>query len=311
MRRILLAVAVMVGACSPDDALESTTTTEMTTTLATSTSLAVSTSVTVAATTTTTTSTTSTTLAGGLEGNWAAHPLITTGFGALGWWDGRWLSAEDEGELPVAGGEDYQVVTLGAVRITRGGPQLLTCAPLDRIGVELEDPDLLGEWPGPYGVAISAPWEVRPHLFESITDNGIYAGLARDLLAARGLPVGNPRVKQLYRLDLEGDGINEVLVVVEDIQGDYLPRAGDYSMVFLRRVAHGVVHTAILGESVNTDETTYPIGFSVGGVGDLSGDGKMEIVVNAAYFEGIDVEVWEYVDDDRGPVRQLDMGCGS
>lgn len=305
-------MVLLLTGCSPDDSLATTTTGPVTTTPASTTTIPTPTTTTsTPSTTTTTVASTTTTVSGGLEGNWADLPLITTGFGALGWWDGGWVWAEEEGALPVVGGEDYQVVALGPVTRTTGGPQLLTCAPLDLIGVELADPDLLGEWPGPYGVAVSAPWVVRPHLFEAATDNGIYAGIARDLLSARGLVVPNPRIKQAYRTDLEGDGVNEVLVVTEDIRGGYLPRVGDYSIVFMRKVVQGGVETAILGESVNTDESTYPIGFSIGGVGDLNGDAKMEIVVDAAYFEGLGVEVWEYVDDDLGPVQQLSMGCGS
>jgi hypothetical protein len=37
----------------------------------------------------------------------------------------------------------------------------------------------------------------------------------------------------------------------------------------------------------------------------------MEIVTGAAYFEGSDVTIWEYVDDDLGPVAQLQVGCGA
>jgi hypothetical protein len=50
--------------------------------------------------------------------------------------------------------------------------------------------------------------------------------------------------------------------------------------------------------------------FSVGAVADLNGDGRMEIVLTNAYYEGIGVEVWEYVDDDLGLVPQISAGCG-
>ena len=49
----------------------------------------------------------------------------------------------------------------------------------------------------------------------------------------------------------------------------------------------------------------------MGTVADLNGDGKMEIVTNGAFFEGFGISVWEYVDDDLGPVLQLQGGCGS
>ena len=86
--------------------------------------------------------------------------MIVAGFGALGWWDGSdWIMAEDAGALPVVGGEDYQIARIGLQAITTAGAQTLVCEPIGIIGVEVDNPELLGEWPGPYGVAISAPWE--------------------------------------------------------------------------------------------------------------------------------------------------------
>jgi hypothetical protein len=73
------------------------------------------------------------------------------------------------------------------------------------------------------------------------------------------------------------------------------------------------VQTAILGESVIVSDDQVPLvhSFSIGAVADLSGDGTMEIVVSSAYYEGLGVEVWEWIDDDQGPVPQIAQGCGA
>jgi hypothetical protein len=211
----------------------------------------------------------------------------------------------------VVGGEAYQVASTVGSGVVTGGPEELVCDPLEIPGVDLEDEQLLGEWPGPYGVAISAPWDIQPHLFQAATDDGTYAGIARDLLADRGLTVPDPVIKQLFRTDLEGDGTNEILVVAEEIEGGFFPRAGDYSIAFMQKVIDGSVQTGILGESVMTDDTSFINASSIGAVADLSGDGKMEIVISSAYYEGLGVEVWEYVDDDLGLTPQISVGCGS
>lgn len=238
---------------------------------------------------------------------------MTTGFGALGWWDGsEWSDAASAGTLPVSGGEDYQVVRLDELARTTGGPQTTVCEPLELIGVELEEPELLGEYPGPYGVAVSAPWPLQPYLFEDTVDDGTYAGFARELLAGRGLDVANPVIKQVIRTDFEGDGVNEVLVVAEEVTTGLLLEEGDYSIAFLRRVVDGDVQTAVLEETVVFgEEDRFAGAHSIGGAADLNHDDRLEIITNSAFFEGFSVAVWEYVNDDLGPVKVLETGCGS
>ncbi|MGI9608698.1 MAG: hypothetical protein ACR2NL_00235, partial [Acidimicrobiia bacterium] len=132
------------------------------------------------------------------------------------------------------------------------------------------------------------------------------------LLAERGLIVDDPVIKQLLRVDLEGDGVNEVLVVSEDVAAGLLPVKDDYSIVFMRKVVEGDVETAVLAQVIVKDTSTdFPASFFVSSVSDLSGDGKMEVVLSSGYFEGLGVEVFEYVNDDLGPVSQISAGCGS
>jgi len=318
-----MAVLLVIGACSPDDTSASTTlvapTSTSTSAPATTSTAAPPATTTTAEPTTTTEPATTTTGPVLLPGDWADRPMIVSAFGALGWWNGSsWVQVESNTSLPVEGGEDYQVARLGVEATTTAGPETLTCEPVGSPGVELAEPELLGEWPGPYGVAISAPWELVPHVVEEIDDNGTYAGFAAELLAARGLNVAEPQIKQLIRADLEGDGVNEVIVVAEHLEDGLSPLAssGDYSIAFMRKVVDGEVQTAILGEAVITDPGTpedpeINLAFAIGAVADLSGDGTMEVVVSSAYYEGLSVEVWEYFNDDFGMIPAVTAGCGA
>jgi hypothetical protein len=317
---VVLVVTIIFLAGRNDETDSSTTTT----TIATTTTQDVSTSTTTEATTTTTSAVTTTTVAPTtttvaptttttetVAGNWATTPIVAAGFGALGWWDGAaWAQVEPATALPVAGGEDYQVAMIGLEAIVVGGPPTTLCDPLNNPGVVLENEQVLGDWPGPLGVAISAPWVIVPHLVEQIEDDGTYSAFAEELLAERGLDVPDPTMKQILQVDLEGDGVNEVLVVAEDVSEGLLAQNGDYSIVFVRRTAAGDVQTDILGESVIvTADDPFVNSYSVGAVADLNGDARMEIVLTAAYYEGIFVEVWEYGAD--GPVPQISSGCGA
>lgn len=310
---------LVVAACSPGETIASSTTTSTTLAVATSTTAPATTTTTLAPTTTTTippTTTTSvadTTTTTVLAGTWAAEPVLTTDFGALGWWDGsQWLEAEIEGALPVVGGEDYQVILADDVTLTSAGPQTTLCEPLGNIGVDLADTTGLGLFPGPYGVAISAPWDLQPHLYEEETDDGTYSAFAAELLSARGLNVASPVIKQLTRTDLEGDGVNEVIAVAEEISPGFLLEPGDYSILFMRKVVEGDVQTAVLEATVVlSEDEAFGGAHSLGTVADFNGDGKMEIYTNSAFFEGFGVAVWEYVNDDLGPTIRLQTGCGS
>ncbi|HSM45146.1 MAG TPA: hypothetical protein VK969_09045 [Acidimicrobiia bacterium] len=317
MGKAAVILALYVAACSSGEAADSTaTSTPSPSTTATAAGPTITAparvSTTTAPTTTTSTGDTTTTTEL-LEGEWADGPLVTTAFGALGWWDGdAWVDAVEDGALPVSGGEDYQVVVLDQLVRTTGGPPTNVCGPLDLVGVELDEPDLLGEFPGPYGLAISAPWTLQPHLFEELEDDGTYAGFAAELLADRGLEVAEPVIKQLFRTDLEGDGVDEVLVVAEEVTPGFIMEEGDYSIAFVRKVVDGDVQTMILGQTVVLEEAEQFSGaFSFGGVADFNGDGKMEVIHNGAYFESFSVSIWEYVNDDLGVVEVLGVGCGS
>jgi hypothetical protein len=316
---VVIVVAIIFAAGDEDQGDETTTTTGSSTSSSPSATTVPDTGVTTTAGEVTTTSlpATTTTLpvtttTAGVEGNWSGTPLVVTGFGALGWWDGSgWVQVESGTALPVAGGEDYQVAFVGLEATISGGAPTTLCEPLDNPGVELENELVLGDWPGPLGVAVSAPWILVPHLVEEIEDDGTYSAFAAELLAERGLDVPEPAIKQLLQVDLEGDGVNEVLVVAEDVSAGLFAEDGDYSIAFMRRTVQGDVQTVILGDSVVvTADSPVVNSYSVGAVADLNGDGRMEVVLSTAYYEGIGVDVWEYVDDDLGLVRQISAGCG-
>lgn len=315
---LVVVIIFVVGSGEEEPTGPTTTTIDVTTTTGSGTTSpeAAPTTTTTGATSTTgpttTTTTAVTTTTARLEGNWADEPLVVSRFGALGWWDGSgWVQVESNGALPVAGGEDYQVAFLGLEAIVGGGEPTTLCEPLNNSGVVVENEQVLGDWPGPVGVAISAPWILAPHLVEEKEDDGTYSAFAAALLAERGLDVAEPPIKQLLQMDLEGDGVNEILVVAEDVSQGLFAEDGDYSIAFMRRTAQGEVVDVILGESVIvTADDPVVNSYSVGAVADLSGDATMEVVLTTAYYEGLGVEVWERAGEGQGMAPVISAGCG-
>jgi hypothetical protein len=318
---VVLVGTVVFLVVNDDEPTDTTTTSSVVSTTVTTEPAGTTTAPTVASTTTVPSTTTlgptttaappATTTSVAVAGNWSATPLVAAGFGALGWWDGAaWVQVQPTTTLPVAGGEDYQVALIGQQAIVAGGPPTTLCDPVNNPGVVLENEAILGDFPGPLGVAISAGWVITPHLVEQLEDDGTYSAFASDLLAERGLDVPDPTLKQIFQVDLEGDGVNEVLVVAEDVTEGLIAQDGDYSIVFMRQTVQGDVRTSILGESVVvTAEGPFVLSYSVSALADLNGDAVMEIVLTSAYYEGIGVEVWESTAE--GPLMRISSGCGA
>jgi len=122
----------------------------------------------------------------------------------------------------------------------------------------------------------------------------VYRDAVRDFLRSRGLRDPKVKITQLLRIDLEGDGEDEVFVTATNYgtkDADDIPSespAGSYSLILLRRVVDGKVRTQLIdGEFYRkAGDFNAPRRFRVSALLDVDGDGKLEVIVNAAYYEG-------------------------
>ncbi len=140
-----------------------------------------------------------------------------------------------------------------------------------------------------------------------------YQRAVATLLRARGLNVTRAKLTQLLRVDLNGDGVEEVLMVAQS-RPDYghtpQEKSGDYSIIALRYVDKGVAKTAILDASISKKDVAFsaPGYFEVMSCVDVDGDGKMEIVGANGYYEGNGFEVWQF--DGRSVKSVISDGWG-
>ena len=238
----------------------------------------------------------------------AVHPIIV-GDTLLGSWQaGTWIDAATTASW-LAGGETYQLYGLTSWLGTAVGgrpvPPLLAVCP--EYSVKLH--------PAPADVphlGVAGDWNAQPRPVQELsTAAPTYRQAVADFLRAQGIQQPDVRLTKVVRTDLEGDGVDEVLIeATRHEQGWTAVKAGDYSIVVLRKVVDNRVQTIPIATVVYPQDR--PIGeiaeHTLIGILDLNGDGTMEIVVGSADFEGGSTTVFEAIGNQVHTV--LNVYCG-
>lgn len=248
--------------------------------------------------------------------------LVIGRWGVLGSWDGSsWSSTNNIApeEIPALAGDVYRVLALGeSSSSTVVGAELdVICEPIGNWGVP--SVPALDSFGGRFpAVAVRAQWDVQPRLPEVLSGQPVvYVDAIGQFLSSHGLGGSAPVIHQILRVDLEGDGVDEVFIAAESIVGEWpFAQPGDYSLVLMRKVVQGDVQVGILGFSfvppdADPDQFPYMERFAINALADLNGDSKLEVLVDSEYYEGVGVEAFEYIDDDLGLVAVLGTGCGA
>jgi hypothetical protein len=235
-----------------------------------------------------------------------------TGYLMGGWSPRGWL--KDKAAAPLLrGGETYRFYNLSGEVGSGGGSRP---APLDEdgpctetLGVSFSDPpQVKGDL-----VAVGGPGQALPRRPRVLsTDQQVYRDAAAAILRQKGISSPVVRLTQVIRVDLEGDGEEEVLVTATHYAKGLGPRAvpGDYSLVFLRQVVQGKVVTHIVAGDFFPKGVKFgaPGAHKVGAILDLNGDGVMEIVLCGRYYEGDWATAYQL---RKGKVSEiLTSGCG-
>jgi hypothetical protein len=226
---------------------------------------------------------------------------------------GQWLEADGIAPL-LKGGERYRLYTLtramdeatGSVASAAGEP----CNGTREVALS----------PKPEGgIAVGGNWNALPRVPRSLSTNDpAYRQVVAGLLRRRGFLRPKINITQILRIDLDGDGIEEVLVSATHLAEGLVSaersmavhaQPGDYSFVLLRRIVRGRVLDKLLVEHFYPRRKEYPetpYQYQVRAVLDLNGDGRMEIIVHGDYYEGSWSTVFRL---DRNKVENV-FGCG-
>ncbi|HEY0430005.1 MAG TPA: VCBS repeat-containing protein [Pyrinomonadaceae bacterium] len=168
------------------------------------------------------------------------------------------------------------------------------------------------------GIALggSPGWEPMPRAPKSIDLNDAsYKKIVADVLRTKGIAKTTVKLTQAVRVDLDGDGQEEVLITATRYTGEVNglnATAGDYSFVLLRKIVAGRVKNIVLAGDFIKNKTDYgiPSTYEISSIADLNGDGKMEIVLYSAYYEGNSAWAIEMKGNKPADIEILSVGCG-
>ncbi len=239
-------------------------------------------------------------------------------YGTIGGWTGSgWNPGfpESAAEVGASAGDVFQLagIGIGSGTVT-GGEPFMICEAAGGFGVETS-PELTYDYQsGVMAIGVRADWNATPRTPDVTSGGGgAYQEQVATLLGQNGIDPSLATVDSVARIDLEGDGVDEVVVTANNSPNWPQPEAGNYSLVFLRKLVDEQVQTSILFSSFipeNTDDFFW-VRARLGGFADLNGDDKLEILMATEYYEGDGVEAFEYVNDDLGPVSVMGTGCGA
>jgi hypothetical protein len=242
------------------------------------------------------------------------HPIVEMDTGYLfgGSADGKWIKAEKAAKS-MKGRTAFRVfgLTQEVGKATAGKPKSAdaeVCS--DMLTVSLLPKSKEGV------IALSAPWNALPRK-PQIADptQQIYVDAVREFLKSRRMSEPKVKITRILRVDLDGDGEEEVLINATNYftkDGDVpmdTAAPGSYSVVLLRRVVAGKVQTELVaGELYVKDGSSASNIFEIPGVLDLNGDGKLEVIVHSHYYEGAETTIY---DCSGGKCKAvLSVGCG-
>jgi len=158
----------------------------------------------------------------------------------------------------------------------------------------------------PSFVGVVDGWDVTKHPVTELSGDGqFYGQVVSDWLIGEG--VSSPQVDSIhvYRVDIEGDGTDEVFVSATHLdESQHTTKAGDYSIILMRQViGNEAVTKLVVGDVYRSQdlEITFPRTYSLANFIDLNQDGSLEVVVDVQQWEGFGARVFQIDEEDVLP----------
>lgn len=223
---------------------------------------------------------------------------------------GKWVNPQAITPF-IKGGETYKLYSMTKFLCTSTGSKIEYAEPCDTEIISINSND-------EFQVALGGDWNALPRIPSRQSNiNETYLKLISDILQENGLKGVPAKITQNYRIDLEGDGIDEVLICASNINfeapGMY-QRKETYCIILFRKVIHGEVKNILLSNYFyskdGTDEDIRLVYVDkIHSFIDANGDGVMEVIIESRYYEGYSFTLYELRDNKL--VEVLENGWGA
>jgi hypothetical protein len=152
-------------------------------------------------------------------------------------------------------------------------------------------------------VGVVDGWVVTKRPVMELPDEGqFYQQAVIDWLKEEGLSTPQVDSLRVYRVDIEGDGVDEVFISAAHLdESQHTALAGDYSIVLLRQVVGNDAVTKLVAGDIyrsQEPEMTFPRTYTLTNFIDLNQDGRLEVVVEIQKWEGFGARVFQIDGDD-------------
>ena len=245
----------------------------------------------------------------------------------LGYWDGSdWqdLQFSEAGMLEALPASPIMAVAATSLDLPDGpgavisgltlGAELEYCVG-EEAGPVIALPAELPQTPASIGynaVAVTADWPLQPR---EVRQAGLevpeYADVGASFFSDGVGTVSDGTVVQAVRVDLDGDGVEEVLITYERQEAGNFGGDGDFSSIYVRYPSSdGTVVDEQLVSFVSMEPVDFPTPgrYTLAAVADLNGDGVMEVMVRDQFWEAQGMQVFSLVNGRL--VRVAGGGCG-
>lgn len=140
-----------------------------------------------------------------------------------------------------------------------------------------------------------------------------YEDIVAGYLKKNGISA-DPEIQQLVRVDLDGDGSEEVILVASNADATVPVIVKDtYTLVLFRHLRAGRVITSVMHELYYHEDiegmADSSNAFNVAFVVDINGDGVLELILKGRYYEGFWYEIHEFKNGELKKVLSDGLGA--